>query len=1346
MATRPGIKIRYRPTRNYSVFQGNYPGAQTETGKRGWWPQVGEPTGGVSPATDAVLKFGGRLFIVGDFTTVAGQARAGFAALEISTGALVATGWQFHANGTNPQSLATDGTYLYVGGDFDEVNDEQGSGNVSTIDGQPVNGLVRLDYNGNLDLTWNPAPNLNPDIDRMTYNPDRASLYVAGNGLTSIGGQARAFVAEILVSDGTATTWDPDPDSTVTTIVVDTDRDLVYLGGDFTTLDGGGTARDRLARTDYTGSADAWDPGADATVQDLLLDGLRVYAVGNFANIGATPVARGKGALLDDEGEALEWDPDANTIIKRVAKLGNLIFLAGEFTTVLGTARNGLAAMHAAEDWLAVAADDLDDWDPDPDANDVRDMALVRKTFYCAGSFTTSTYAPGQGQLQAIPWPILTDANTKYVAKTGSDSGGGTAADPFLTINFALGAIGGAIRYVGIQDSETYDERLEYNYSGVLPAGIFALDGQAPVLSYSRGATAGTYGARRTGRTKFSTGAGTTFYYVSKDGDDGSGARGNPSKPFKTISGALADGARVANDTVQIEDDGVYDEDLDHGALAVTIQARDGKVPTLRNGAGATHFDADSAALDLYGLNIADSIKTTGQTILAQKNISCYDCTFSRNAIGIYAKTGATGTLTLTVVNCAFYRTGQMAIFDDYKTANLTVTNCYFEGCNVDVSRTATPASFGAVVGFKSDDAGEALTWKVSRCTFNNNYSAAFAMVNQGAGTGTANGSAKFLSCVVTFDEAPVRQSAGVSFGMTGATAFSYEVDNCYFFQCSGPAVLDAQSNLKAAGTGKIANCVARRCCMDWTSALPGLAANRPAGSFVPAINFVSATFQQAPRFTGVSVYPKGPNQAYMKNCVALESGGNGFAIQLASATGTPTLENCVTIGSAFVGFNVKIPSGKTLTAKNCLEVGSKTHTGFKFTGVPDLGTGTCSWEACVAGEGFNGGLTTKGSLISNPIVISSLPLEENVGLRAESLAINASLTAGNAGIQRALLTITATTDPFWVDGLIFRGDVNFDNGIEVYPGMDSWAMISQCSFEGLAVEALRLGSGSIAENCLLEPNGMGIMLADAADQARRCVILGAPSAAVYTGESAARVEHLTAYGCEYGTFEAATAIGQDYDANVLAGSGVLDYSGAATQAHSDVPTISDDATVEDGSRANPLLRNLDPGAEDLRLQAIAAGFYFDSPAKALAADGSDAGAYDFYYGALAETWTTLDLDDPGFTNPFNVERTSTPIKPREGTFVSGDTYSGAQAVKREYVFSWPDDAAMSTAQLNAWVDLYEYGEGEAQIDFGEGDGWVPVRRIQSDSGIARTETARLPYANDDVDLVIRSMTFRESA
>src|SRR3972149_2150822 len=66
------------------------------------------------------------------------SARAGFAAVSVDTGLLSGLWDHAFSNGT-VQGLGTDGTYLYVGGDFTSAD------GVSTINGNPVHGLVRFD-------------------------------------------------------------------------------------------------------------------------------------------------------------------------------------------------------------------------------------------------------------------------------------------------------------------------------------------------------------------------------------------------------------------------------------------------------------------------------------------------------------------------------------------------------------------------------------------------------------------------------------------------------------------------------------------------------------------------------------------------------------------------------------------------------------------------------------------------------------------------------------------------------------------------------------------------------------------------------------------------------------------------------------------------------------------------------------------------------------------------------------------------------------------------------------------------------------------------------------------------
>lgn len=71
------------------------------------------------------------------------------------------------------------------------------------------------------------------------------------------------------------------------------------------------------------------------------------------------------------------------------------------------------------------------------------------------------------------------DANTRYIAKTGSDSNDGTAASPKLTIGGANNTLSGSVLNMIIQDSETYDEA-PFSLSGT---GLYAALGETPTVT-----------------------------------------------------------------------------------------------------------------------------------------------------------------------------------------------------------------------------------------------------------------------------------------------------------------------------------------------------------------------------------------------------------------------------------------------------------------------------------------------------------------------------------------------------------------------------------------------------------------------------------------------------------------------------------------------------------------------------------------------------------------------------------------------------------------------------------------------------------------------------------------------
>ena len=157
-------------------------------------------TDGVGRAT---LLVGDVLYVGGDFGTVSSpngstsMDKANLAAFDINTGALI-SGFTAHTNGT-VQTLAHDGTRLYVGGEFTSVN------------GQSRARLAALDpATGAVDQGW--------------YTQSYGNVYAlaigggqlfVGGSFSTIANTARSRVASFDLGTGSITSFNPSPDGTV---------------------------------------------------------------------------------------------------------------------------------------------------------------------------------------------------------------------------------------------------------------------------------------------------------------------------------------------------------------------------------------------------------------------------------------------------------------------------------------------------------------------------------------------------------------------------------------------------------------------------------------------------------------------------------------------------------------------------------------------------------------------------------------------------------------------------------------------------------------------------------------------------------------------------------------------------------------------------------------------------------------------------------------------------------------------------------------------------------------------------------------------------------------------------
>jgi len=1389
MAQRPGIRIKYRPVRPATAKQLSWVGTQGDAGRRGWWPDFGaSPDAGCTNLSGAVA-WAGRIAAVGSFANVGASARAGFAMWDRFTGALD-DAFTITFTGGPPTTLETDGTWLYLGGSFTALTITPNGG--SPVATGSLSGLCRISYAGEVDTTWLPALNASANLAVLRYNPVNASLYIAGDALTTVNGTARARLAELPIvsaSPVVPTAWDPEPDAAIRAIAIDEANQKVYLAGQHTTLYAvAHTYLNRLTMTG-AGAVDSWAPAPNAQVISIAYDTASGYlfAVGSFTQIGAAAVVRNRAAGLDSNANAIAWNPNLNLDGLAVAVYRNIVLIGGSFTTVGGVARLGLAAV-GVDNALRV-------WDPSTNG-DVDQILLVDRTAYCFGAFTTI----GTGSTSfaaAVPYPIFTNSNTKYVAKTGSDGAAGTLGAPYLTVGFALAQLAGAFTYVVVLDSGTYGELITVTYSANEEGGLFAADGQTPILTQSRGAVPGTYGARASGRTKFSAGAGATFIYVSKQGNDGTGARGNSSLPYLTITGALGDAARVANDTVQIQDSGRYAEAgaIAVGANAVTIQAAAGQTPIVTNtAASAIHVTMNAGvSVKLYGIifeeNATGSLPSQ-DLIHPTGNLELYDCT----VLGAATAVSSSGnTKTLAIVNCAFLNSQNSALIIGGTTETFTVTNSYFANCTLTGGNGVINVG-GAGVG----------TFTMTSFTIEDVAKGVAAIY-----LGTAGG----VTTAITISGGIIRSTAtkptasvGISNQMAGGG--SCAISNLLISSLGSCGILD---NGAAGACARTYSTIVIEECGKTSNTAAGLNnfTLQVANTATVTLTSVLSIGSQGEGFAVAGVTA---GAVKFDRCVAINARLNGYHL-LQNNAGTPqiikmyscleygsgmkvALENTGTVGVIGVSgcvfqnpqqglaggiysvynephnvpagtstFVVTPPFAGTYVGPNGnLYIAFPGSNNFFPTTAWSVNAGTATYTLTVGGSAMQvlasyfwtpsttamvtitGGVDT---VITDPLFLSTVPKQVNAGLSALSAAVDWNVASGaanirtNAGIQTPLLILSTAAKGFSIDGFTFTGDLNFYDGVQIARSIATPLYVSYCDFQGLGPQGIQVASRATIERCRFTTNGIACNVSDAGCTVRQCVASQCDGAGFLIYAVNNVVEHCTAFRCEYGQVDLLGATDTISRDNVYAGNYALDYQGVRPQTDSDIAEISAGAEIS-GSRRDPLYRNVRVGTVDLRLQAVEDGFPYDSPAKGLAHDGLDAGAYAFAYPPLVTSWTLLDFDTTGWYNPFTLATDPEAIKLTEGDTFGLRKYSEGAGFMKRYDLEWGADAMMGTDQVEALIDLYTYGVGECQISFDGGTTFIPVRLKRSTS-LGRSQLQGLYYSSDQVPEPIRKLSFWES-
>ena len=389
-----------------------------------------EPDGTLDPnfsastnsPVNALALSGSTLYVGGDFSKVDNTTHPDAAAVSATDGSLLP--WNPAPNGF-VFALAASGGVVYLGGDFTQVENAAGTGTTAQ------NYAAAVDPTTGDDTSWNP----NPDGDVETLLVSGGNVYLGGTFTTVNSGVSRNNLAAVSASTGTDTGWNPNVNGAVYTMALS--GSTLYFGGAFTSINGS-TARSNAAAVSVsTGTGTAWNPGPDGTVDSLAVSGSTVYLGGAFTTINsgaASTVTRNNAAAVDaSSGYDIGWDPEPNAEVDAISVSSAGLVLGGQFSAVNAVTRNSAAAIGPSG---AVTA-----WNPnlaDSSGPVVNAIAISGSTVYLGGTFTSVENHSGTGS-QARSNAAAVDATN------GDDTGWNP--DPDAAVNTI--AVNGSTVYLG---------------------------------------------------------------------------------------------------------------------------------------------------------------------------------------------------------------------------------------------------------------------------------------------------------------------------------------------------------------------------------------------------------------------------------------------------------------------------------------------------------------------------------------------------------------------------------------------------------------------------------------------------------------------------------------------------------------------------------------------------------------------------------------------------------------------------------------------------------------------------------------------------------------------------------
>ena len=294
-------------------------------------------SGPSSTVQSFALRSDGKILIGGSFSSYIGTARNRIARLN-SNGSLDAS---FNpATGANESvrstALQADGKIL-IGGEFTRYN------------GTVRNRIARLNTDGSLDATFNPGTGADNSLNFTALLPDGKILI--GGGFTSFNGTGRHRIARLNINGSLDVSFDPGTgaNNPIESAAQQPDGKIL-IGGWFTSYNG--TGRNYIARLNADGSLEAsFNPGtgASSAVRSTILqpDG-KILIGGDFISYNGT--VRSRIARLNADGSLdASFNPGtgtSGTVFSIALQPDGKILIGGSFISYNGTGRNRIARLN----------------------------------------------------------------------------------------------------------------------------------------------------------------------------------------------------------------------------------------------------------------------------------------------------------------------------------------------------------------------------------------------------------------------------------------------------------------------------------------------------------------------------------------------------------------------------------------------------------------------------------------------------------------------------------------------------------------------------------------------------------------------------------------------------------------------------------------------------------------------------------------------------------------------------------------------------------------------------------------------------------------------------------------